>query len=283
MVLEEWWKKQVELRSGGPRRNGLKLATSKDGLHFEKLNKFLTEFGDVPCMITTPKGVIIAAYQIPDGMAISKSEDNGKTWSPTKVKIKGLPKNVTRGPCDPSIVLLPDGKLRLYFITSSPNTKSEEAQKGCTRSAISTDFEVFEFEEGIRFIDLGRPLQDQSIIKIGNLWHYYAPHFTRPGDEVFHNYHLTSRDGLNFKPEMDIILRGISFLGNLCQVDDCYRFYGTYNGVSSASSKDGFEWVLDPGLRLSGSDVFGDAAVTRLKNGTFLMIHAIFPIRESKT
>ena len=160
----------------------------------------------------------------------------------------------------------------MYF-TCSLGLEKQKPDQACTLSAISIDHEIFNVEDGVRFMDEGQMILDPAVIRIGSLWHYYAPY--RGG-----NYHATSQDGLNFKREPDIIGEGFRFLGNASIAKDGYRFYTTYEGVSSAFSKDGYTWILDSGVRLSGSDVAGDVGVTKLHDGTYLMVYTSKHLRE---
>ncbi len=107
-------------------------------------------------------------------------------------------------------------------------------------------------------------------LKIGDRWHYYS-HVLEPGTIIA--YHAVSEDGLNFKREENII--GLDqMLGNGVAVDGGYRFY--YNaprgtrGTASAFSTDGYNWTVDPGIRMSDG---GDPGVICLKNGTYLMLY----------
>ena len=58
-------------------------------------------------------------------------------------------------PCDPAIVLLNDGRIRLYFACSLGSEKQKPDQ-ACTLSAISIDHENFTVEDGVRFMDEGK-------------------------------------------------------------------------------------------------------------------------------
>ena len=67
-------------------------------------------------------------------------------------------------------------------------------------------------------------------------------------------------------------------LGNAIPFDDGYRFYlSTFNReervrmVTSAFSKDGYTWTMDPGIRLEGG---GDGGVIRMKNGKYLLSYS---------
>src|SRR6185503_4190026 len=95
--------------------------------------------GGVASLCRDAKGRVVAAYQwFPqmnpagfDKIAMRTSSDEGKTWSaPKVVTVAGLPDGAAR-PCDPTLVLLQDGRMRLYF-TSHPS-----GAKAATYSAVS--------------------------------------------------------------------------------------------------------------------------------------------------
>ncbi|MCX6011990.1 MAG: sialidase family protein [Chloroflexi bacterium] len=81
------------------------------------------ERAGVPTIIRMKDGRLIAAHQFfpannPenfDKVAVHFSSDEGNTWtSPKVIQIVGLPEGM-RFPFDPTLVALPDGKIRLYF------------------------------------------------------------------------------------------------------------------------------------------------------------------------
>ncbi len=46
-------------------------------------------------------------------------------------------------------------------------------------------------------------------------------------------------------------------------------FYGSGNGVQSATSTDGFEWNMDQGSRVDGAD----PGIVKLPDGSYLLIY----------
>src|SRR4029078_11800099 len=111
-------------------------------------------------------GRLIAAFQhFPqddnrnfDRVAVAFSRDEGKTWTkPVPIFVDGLEKGLAR-PFDPTLVPLPDGKVRLYFTSNrSPDFRRSIP---AIYSAISQDGVQYLFESGVRFAVEGRIVID---------------------------------------------------------------------------------------------------------------------------
>ncbi len=260
-------------RGPGPWDNRLVLARSDDGLTFYETGQVLVEAGGVPDLLRDREGRIIAVYQyFPDSpeeafdkIAVSISSDQGQSWQdPRVISIAGVPADAARAPCDPDLVLLPDGRVRLYFTYDV-----HEGERGWPRtcSAVSSDCVHFELEAGDRFADPPNPVLDPSVIRIGDRWHLYAQLQARFG----RNYHAVSDDGLSFTRMPDLETPGMHMLGNAIEVADGYRFYGSGpGGIVSAFSEDGEGWRVEDRVRLGAT---GDPGVLRLADGSFLMVH----------
>jgi hypothetical protein len=192
-----------------------------------------------------------------DRVAVSFSPDEGKNWSaPQPITVAGLPASYQR-PYDPTLVLLGDGRLRLYF------TSQARGERGATHSAVSRDGVHYTFEPGARFQDPERAVVDASVARLGETWHLFAPG-TAPGRAC----HATSTDGLRFSRQADIVLpKSESWIGNPL-VDGGLRFYGSGRSGWSAFSRDGTNWKCEPAGHRGG----GDPAVVRLRDGGYLMI-----------
>ena len=93
---------------------------SPDG-EAEQIGTF--ERAGVPTLARLADGRLIAAHQhFPadfgadfDKVAIRISDNEGRTWTrPQVIQLTGLPDGM-RFPFDPTLVALPDGRVRLYF------------------------------------------------------------------------------------------------------------------------------------------------------------------------
>lgn len=167
-------------------------------------------------------------------------------------------------PYDPTVVLLDDGKLRIYF-TSRAGRKGRQA----IYSGISSDGQRYTFEPGVRFSveDGEQRAYDCAVARLGKTWHLYAPVPAWLG----RGYHAVADDGLNFQRVADVRIQGQrEWLGNVIPHKDGLRFYGSgREGMWVAFSRDGATWKLEAG----GGQRGGDPGVVRTKAGRFLRIY----------
>jgi hypothetical protein len=259
--------------------------------------------GGVPTLCRMKDGRLIAAHQhFPeddeadfDKVAVRFSSDEGRTWTPAQViQLAGLPEGM-RFPFDPTLVPLPDGRIRLYF-TSTHGRRLEE-DIPAIYSAISADEIRYTFEPGIRFGIAGRPVIDCAVVLHQGVYHLFSPDNgvrPRPGQQQGNplpatpsaagvGYHATSKDGLDFAREEDVhIADGRRWLGNAQSDGQTIRFFGTtdparmnalspgqpISGIWVASSSDGQSWTLHDPLPVPGVD----PGVTAAREGGWIVI-----------
>lgn len=186
------------------------------------------ERAGVPTVARMKDGRLIVAHQhFPendpenfDKVAVRFSPDDGSNWSaPEVMRIDGLPEGM-RFPFDPTLVVLSDGRVRLYF-TSLKGRRFEE-DRPAIYSAISTDGIQYSFEPGVRFGIADRPVIDCAAVLHKGVFHLFAPdngtqlgspraptrerpeERPRPGQ----GYHATSRDGLAFVRKDNVSVPG---------------------------------------------------------------------------
>lgn len=255
---------------GGPEDNNILACASRDGVFFERVGVFV-EGGGVPCLARARDGGLVAMFQwFPEGdpqafnrIARRLSLDGGFHWGPPiLVEIQDAP-GPHAPPVDPSLVQLADGSWRLYFTSQLHGQPFAECF-----SARSFDGIHFDWEPGVRFRFPGASLLDPAVVLFQGRWHFYAPKPGAPGVAL----HATSPDGLDFRPEPDVVLPGMNFLGNALVLGHELRFYGTHDrgpGCAMAVSPDGFRWNLvahTPPLPVA------DPAVALLPDGKFLSL-----------
>jgi hypothetical protein len=180
-------------------------ATSKDGVIFTDFPEPFFKEASVPDVVeitvngskVAPKGTLVLYFLDFSRMrrgdasdAVMVTSTDGRSWSPkTRLVFRGLdhPEIVA----DPSVVELPDGKLRLYFFyPGAPGTPITGPNEFW--SAISEDGVNFQVEPGVRL--RGPGATDPEVVKAGDEWlMIYAmpggPHLAR------------SRDGLEWMPD----------------------------------------------------------------------------------
>ncbi|HEY1172680.1 MAG TPA: hypothetical protein VGH19_15025 [Verrucomicrobiae bacterium] len=264
----------------------------------EKMATF--ERAGVPTVARMKDGRLIAAHQyFPendrenfDKVAIHFSADEGKTWTaPEVLRLKSLPGEM-RYPFDPTLVALPDGRIRVYF-TSLIGRRFEE-HVPAIYSAISTNGVDYTFEPGMRFGVNGRFVIDCAVALHNGVFHLYSPDNgaqeqggNRNGPPKMEGqegvgYHATSTDGLNFTRQPDVKLDGRRrWLGNAQSDGKVIAFYGTGHPLDfvptpgqrggnlwMATSSDGQAWQLIKSPLVMGAD---PGAVT-LKDGSLLVV-----------
>ena len=259
--------------------------------------------GGVATLTRMRDGRLIAAHQyFPendaanfDKVAVRFSEDEGRTWTPPQViQLAGLPEGM-RFPFDPTLVLLNDGRLRLYF-TSLRGRRFEEDVPAIF-SAVSADGIHYAFEPGVRFGIPGRPVIDCAVALHQGVFHLYSPdngvqgppggprdrQLPGSGPQPGVGYHATSRDGLNFTRAEDVqIVGGRRWLGNALSDGHTLTFVGTGGppapggpltgepggGMWFAGSTDGQAWKLLDAARIPGAD----PGAVKTKDGGWIVI-----------
>jgi len=252
----------------------------------------LATFGraGVPTVARLKDGKLIAAHQhFPendqenfDKVAVHFSSDEGRTWTaPTVIAVKDLPEGM-RFPFDPTLVPLPDGRVRLYFTGNMGRTFQNSTP--AIHSAISTDGISYVYEPGVRFAVEGRAVIDCAVALHAGVFHLFVPDngagpnpgaprdnrsaAERPREGV--GYHATSRDGLNFTREADVQASGNNrWLGGAQSEGARLVFFGTGPGPWPLTSSDGATWKADAGtLRIPGAD----PGAVKLKDGSWLLV-----------
>ncbi len=203
----------------------------------------------VPTLARLADGRLIAAHQyFPendpaafDKVAVRFSSDEGRTWTPAGViRLTGLPEAM-RLPFDPTLVPLPDGRVRMYF--TSTRLSGAGPALPAIYSAVSANGVDFTVEPGRRFGIDGRPVIDSAVVLHNGVFHLYAPDNgtqlpeppgagqtrpagTPPGEGI--GYHATSRDGLAFTRQEDVRVDGRRrWLGGAASDGTTITFFGT--------------------------------------------------------
>lgn len=260
--------KQETRPQNGPWNNDVIVYRVRADGGSERLASF--ERAGVPTLTRMADGRLIAAHQhFPqndqasfDRVAIHFSSDEGKTWTPAVVmKLKGLPAGM-RFPFDPTLVSLPDGRVRMYFTSLQGRRFDEDLPR--IHSAISQDGLEYEFEPGMRFSIPGRSVIDCAVVLHQGVFHLFSPDNgeqpktsqgpeMQPTDGV--GYHATSTDGLNFTRAEDVKIAGSRrWLGNAQSDGKVITFFGTGEGIFTATSTDGKDWQLSSRIPVVGAD-----------------------------
>ena len=277
--------------NAGPWAARLMLAISDDGLTFVRTGQVLAEQADVPDVIVTPEGEIRAYFivwcptPLQNRIAVASSLD-AETWTYRTVEITYPSTMQTIGmPADPTVEFTDDGRYRLYFTSQLPPSPVPGSY-----SAVSEDGFTFVLEEEPRVLLADRNALDVNVLKIGDMWHYFAGGV--PGE----NIHAVSSDGLTFTRVEDFVRDSI-IMSNGIAIDGGFRYFGFQqrpgvpSRIVSFFTADGETWTLEDGARLDADpdspdeqEGVKDPAVTRLPDGRYLMIYVTvnpdFPLEK---
>jgi hypothetical protein len=240
-------------RMGGPAR--LLCATSEDGLTWTKNDKVVVNNAVSPGALFDGQTIRLyffrsmgPAAEEPTLVFVMLSRD-GAAWEEKQVDVSGLPD----GMCveDPSVVLTPQGKYRMYYYEHPYREGRPLSRTGrfTIASAISNDGINFQKEAGVRF-EYGR-VMDPDVIQMGNVWRMFCSEDGRIVSAISHD------NGQGFAFEKYVPLDG--FITATVKVPGGYRMYyqsRAYKGkpreIFSAFSADGEKWTKDAGVRIKG-------------------------------
>ncbi len=267
----------------GPWNNNLDLQwLDEEGDAFEEDPVTIVEAGGVPNLVQDADGRLILAFQwfscdsekTFDQVAVIFSDDEGKTWTePEPITIADFPD--LQRPFDPTLAVLDDGRIRLYY-TSSPEGTATFADETNIYSAISEDGIHYTYEEGIRFDVADMPGYDSAVGYWDGLWHMITPN-NMPENTAGAHYG-TSEDGLTFTMQDDLTFTSeqkLNWTGNFVAREDGLYFYGT-PGMGQASSN----WVAHLGKNGWEDAVLigthgGDPAVACIAKDRCLMVSVV--------
>lgn len=272
--------RQVDSHNPGPWAHRLLIATSADGLTWQRTNRILSDQADVPDALVTADGEVRVYYitwcpeSISNRVAVAASTDEGETWTYRVTTLTSTDGRTMPFAVDPTVEILDDGRYRMYFTAQIP-----PAQHAGSYSAISDDGYHFTLEPGVRFSPEGANALDVNVLRIGETWHYFA------GGQVAGNWHAVSADGLTFTAIEPFASGGV-IMANGVPVAGGYRYYGFVQTpaspryIVSLFTENGETWTQEDGIRLemepsAGLEAEGvkDPAVVQLPSGNWLMIY----------
>ena len=245
------------------------------------------ERAGVPTVARMADGRLIAAFQhFPqddnrnfDRVAVRFSADEGTTRSRAEaIAVEGLEPGLA-WPFDPTLVPLPDGRIRLYFTSNrSPDFRRSAP---AIYSALSRDGVRYAFEPGVRFALEGRLVIDCAVALHEGVFHLIVPdngtaEEIREGQQRREpprggtGYHAVSRDGLNFTRVADVVApAGKRWLGNMLSDGGQLLFFGTGPGNWPLASADGESWrPATMHVHVPGPD----PGAVRLRDGQWLVL-----------
>lgn len=220
-------------------------------------------------------------------IAVRFSSDDGRTWGEPKPIVMANMDVALAPPFDPALVVLPDGRVRLYFITHT----GTDAAPGQTavHSATSTDATHYDYEPGVRFTVPGRVVVDCAAALHEGVFHLVVPDNGTPAEFLErrrrgepqpggNGYHATSTDGLVFTRAADLPLSSTRdrWFGNLLSDGSQLLFFGSGPGPWPMTSADGKRWApAVTSMRMPGVD----PCAVRLRDDSWLVVATREPAR----
>jgi hypothetical protein len=262
----------------GPWATRVLLATSDDGLNFTRTGQVVADQAGVPAALVDHDGYVRVYYQAWLNNADTQAGDfpafairnHAGEWFHHKIVMDSW----TERAVDAHVVLLPDGRYRLYFM--------EDIGGGRLRicSGTGTDGKYFTRDQGFRLIPENDAVFDPMVLKTGDEYLLVA------GPDG--SYHAYSADGLDFTSQGPFVVEGRQFMAwsGVAAIDGGYRLYGNFQGegaLTSVYSPDGRSWTAEPGWRLGdapefaseGSPPMPDNGACALPDGTFIMAYLV--------
>jgi hypothetical protein len=262
-----------------PWERPLMIARSTDGITFTN-NSIFQDSSGVPSAVKWKGDTLVSVFQWfrqPQGspswdkVAVKFSYDNGVNWTqPLPIIINSFPVNFQR-PFDPTLAVLNNDSLRIYFSSSNGIPSGGLDSTINTYSAVSTDGINYIYEPGARFDHPSNKVIDPAVIFFNGSWHYSAP-IGAPQDGA---YHCTSNDGLNFTLQGNYLSNSThNWTGNfLINNPSVLRFYGSGAHIWFNESNDGINWLGYTSTNIQG----GDPTVVKTGISNYTMIYVGHP------
>ena len=251
--------------------------TSPDGLEWTVQEMPIREHASAPDLLELQtdspmgrKGTLIVTFVEAElkteDLARIISTDRGETWSEAQ-PLTLLNTINQEGANGPSLIELPDGRLRLYFLGSEVTAGDTASVPGAHHvySAVSTDGLTFEVEPGVRFEAIG--VSDPEVVAA--MKGGYTMYLSR-GQETLK---AISRDGLTFQAVSDFLIHDGGVPGAVILPDGPTRVYVTgREGIVSYMDRSGQPLVREEGVRMADTheEAVTDPDVIRRADGAFI-------------
>jgi prepilin-type processing-associated H-X9-DG protein len=266
---------------------GLRMARSDDGIRFRDAGPAIgaADAAD-PSLAQLPDGQLLAIFDVPAGtgrpetvLALSRSRDNGRSWSAPQPLQIPRPRTAHWRPAGGQIVVMPDGTVRLYFVNGHPALPQPVASPGATtpsapptiHCAVTRDGVNYRLDEGFQMPPSDARRERPVLLRATEDIHLFLTAVGRDcGGE-----HWLSADGRRFHPAPGPLPVELAGLRSVVAAGSGYAAYlVTPGGVRRCFSKDARTWTADAGLCVTGP---WEPAVTRLRDGSWVMLLAPLP------
>jgi len=228
----------------------IRSASSQDGLIWTKEDGIRLEHTSGPCFIVRDDGTMLLYFADSSRLLEGRTRTIGCALSSDGIDFRTMDCTIAGSPSStllaPSVVRLPDGRFRLYYLVSTETQQRDGTDE--IHSAVSSDGFRFQ-EEGVCFT--GSSLLAPDIIRKGDSWLMYV-HSDNPSGTIV----AISANGRDFEANEDPLLVGWNVTAPIPLDNGSYRLYGAgqepsnVGAVYSFASLDGLNWTLEEGVRL---------------------------------
>lgn len=279
-----------DMRPASVERTVLRIARSKDGLSFKVDEADFLNRATSPTMTQLNNGslIVMVDYDLSSEdkneatqLSVMRSGDNGKTWSPLRAVKLDAPDPIRQTANSASFARTPDGKLSVFFASTPVKTKKSSPTmifSAATRNGL--DYRVNRsMRVGLPNSREAHPIAVLTKGRLHLLIDRVAKGKGRKADEPVLE-HFVSPDGADFARLGPRRFDKTRFVGDVIPFAEGYRAYVTTSaGIRSFVSKDLREWKPEGGLRIPRG---WDPTVTKLKNGTYLMVYCANAKNDAK-
>lgn len=245
----------------GPYSDKIGYATSTDLVHWSDSGKTLAEHASVPGAAVKDGTIYlyfvdVATDGISEQLGLMKSTDQGETWSEKEIiKISGAENKV---PVDPTPLVLPDGRFRLYYLDILSVDSTNKIY-----SAISDNGVNYTEEAGVRLEYAG--VFDPDVIFNEGAYFMYVG--SMEGNNV---YVATSIDGLNFNEPQ------LAYAGGA--IPDAFfdgtKYYLYMGGIIIATSDNGLNYEKsDYSFQSNLGQITADPAIVKIGENNYLLFY----------
>lgn len=259
----------------GPYYHKIYLATSKDGLTWQKQDKVLFDHASVPGAVIKD-GIIYlyfvdASGDLSDQLSVGISKDLGKNFDKQKIKIKGA----TLAAVDPNPVLLDNGKIRLYYF-ASPFVAGDPATASGPHQIMSV-----ESSDGINFKNVSEVfaeenITDPDVFKTAMDWRL----FVSKGTNL--DLAISNDNGITFTKQNDFSWNNGGVSGTADISGTLRTYYCGQGGIGSATGADTGKLTVESGVRVEESNkIVCDPSVIQLLDNTFMMFYKVQELTQN--
>ncbi len=275
-----------EMKTTPVDRTVLRIARSKDGLSFKEDEGVFLQGASNPTIAKLKNGSLIVMADFGSGgrdggtlLSVTRSDDGGAKWSPLRPAKIQAPDAVRLTANHASFARSPNGQLHVFFASTPSQTRKSSPImifSAVTRNGLDLAVD--------RSMRLGLPNSSEAHpmgIATNDRLHLLIERIAkgrkqRTDEPVLE--HFVSMDGSDFARLAPTRFEDLRFVGDVTAFAEEYRAYvSTSAGIASLVSKDLRKWKPEKGVRIMRG---WDPAVTKLSDGTFLMIYCTKMIND---